>query len=435
LPRAQPAKIKNMDERNSSDSSYPKTDARGARSNEYADRYAPPPQKSKGRTWVWIIMGVVLVLVFYLAFRHHDNETQAAAPKGGGKKGMGGPVTINTATAKQGDIGVYLTAIGTVTPVYTSVITSQVNGIINTVHYKEAQVVHKGDALIDIDPRTYQAQLLQAEGTLEKDTHVLEQSKMDLERYQKAWSRNAIAKQILDDQDKLALQNEGTVKNDQGVVDYDRVQLSYCHITAPFDGRVGLRLVDPGNVVQANSTTPLVVVTQLQPITVVFTVAEDYLGQIQPHIQQGTPLGVDIFDRAQLTKITSGKLLAVDNQIDTTTGTVRLRAQFDNRKNELFPNQFVNTRLLVNTQKNVTLVPTSVIQHNGTQAYVYVIQNNIAHLQNIKPGTEDNGTTAVTGINPNDVLANSSFERLQDKAPVKVTNTPQPAGTSETNAP
>jgi|HubBroStandDraft_5_1064220.scaffolds.fasta_scaffold07210_3 multidrug efflux system membrane fusion protein len=425
-----------MDERNSSDSSYPKTDARRARSDQYADadHYLPPPQKSKGRTWVWIILGVVLVLVFYLAFRHHDNETQAAAPKGG-KKGFGGPVTINTATAKQGDIGVYLTAIGTVTPVYTSVITSQVNGIINTVHYKEAQIVHKGDALIDIDPRIYQAQLLQAEGTLEKDTHILEQSRMDLERYQKAWARNAIAKQILDDQEKLALQNEGTVKNDQGVVDQDRVTLSYCHITSPFDGRVGLRLVDPGNVVQANSTTPLVVVTQLQPITVVFTVAEDYLGQIQPHIQQGTPLNVDIFDRAQLTKVTSGKLLAVDNQIDTTTGTVRLRAEFDNRKNELFPNQFVNTRLLVNTQHNVTLVPTSVIQHNGTQAYVYVIQNNTAHLQNIKPGTEDNGVTAVTGINPNDVLANSSFERLQDKAPVKVTNAPLPASTSETNAP
>jgi membrane fusion protein, multidrug efflux system len=423
-----------MDDSYSSDSSYPKTDPRGTRPNHYAP--PPTPQKSKGRTWVWIILGVVLVGVFYLAFRHHDNETQAAAPKGGGKKGFGGPVTINTATAKQGDIGVYLTAIGTVTPVYTSVITSQVNGIINSVHYKEAQIVHKGDPLIDVDPRIYQAQLLQAEGTLEKDTHILEQSRMDLERYRKAWSRNAIAKQILDDQEKLALQNEGTVKNDQGVVDLDRVQLSYCHITAPFDGRVGLRLVDPGNVVQANSTTPLVVVTQLQPITVVFTVAEDYLGEIQPHINQGTPLGVDVFDRAQLTKVASGKLLAVDNQIDTTTGTVRLRAQFDNRKNELFPNQFVNTRLLVSTQHNVTLVPTSVIQHNGNTAFVYVIQNNQAQMKTVKPGTEDNGMTAVTGINPNDVLANSSFERLQDKAQVKVTNTPIPgSANSENNAP
>ena len=334
-----------MDDSFSSDSSYPKTDGRGTRPTRYE---APPPQRSKGRTWVWIILGIVLVFVFYLAFRHHDNETQAAAPKGGGKKGFGGPVTLNTVTAKQGEIGVYLTAIGTVTPVYTSVITSQVNGIINSVHYKEAQVVHKGDPLIDVDPRTYQAQLLQAEGTLEKDTHILEQSKMDLERYQKAWSRNAIAKQILDDQEKLALQNEGTVKNDQGVVDFDRVQLGYCHIVAPFDGRVGLRLVDPGNVVQSNSTTPLVVVTQMQPITVVFTVAEDYLGEIQPHIQKGTPLSVDVFDRAQLTKIATGKLLAVDKQIYTTTGTVRLRAQFENRKNELFSNQFEKITMVAN---------------------------------------------------------------------------------------
>src|SRR5579871_173236 len=423
-----------MDDSLSSDSSYSKTDVRTTRSTYYQP--PPPPQKSKGRTWVWIILGVVLVCVFYLAFRHHDNETQAAAPKGAGKKGFGGPVTINTVTAKQGDIGVYLTAIGTVTPVYTSVITSQVNGIIDSVHYKEAQIVHKGDPLIDIDARPYQAQLEQAEGTLEKDTHILEQSRMDLERYQKAWARNAIAKQILDDQEKLALQNEGTVKNDKGVVDYDRVQLSYCHIVAPFDGRVGLRLVDPGNVVQANSTTPLVVVTQLQPITVVFTVAEDYLGEIQPHINRGTPLTVDLFDRAQLTQIATGKLIAVDNQIDTTTGTVRLRAQFDNRKNELFPNQFVNTRLLVNTQHNVTLIPTSAIQHNGNVAFVYVIQNNTAHIQNIKPGTEDNGMTAVQGVNPNDVLANSSFERLQDKAQVKISNTPIPASSnSENNAP
>ena len=422
-----------MDDSFSSESSYPKTDGRRVRPDHYLP--PPPPQKSKGRTWVWIILGIVLVFVFYLAFRHHD-EKQAADKKGGGKKGFGGPVTLTTVTAKQGDIGVYLTAIGTVTPVYTSVITSQVNGIINSVHYKEAQIVHKGDPLIDIDPRTYQAQVLQAEGTLEKDTHILEQSRMDLERYQKAWSRNAIAKQILDDQEKLALQNEGTVKNDQGVVDYDRVQLGYCHIVAPFNGRVGLRLVDPGNVVQSNSTTPLVVVTQMQPITVVFTVAEDYLGEIQPHIQQGTPLSVDVFDRAQLKKITSGKLLAVDNQIDTTTGTVRLRAQFDNRKSELFPNQFVNTRLLVNTQHNVTLIPTSAIQHNGNVAFVYVIQNNSAHLQNIKPGVEDNGMTAVQGINPNDVVANSSFERLQDKAQVKISNTPVPAAsTAETNAP
>jgi multidrug efflux system membrane fusion protein len=414
----------NMDDSYSSDSSYSKTDGRGNR-----------PVRSKSRVWVWLTIGLVLVFVFYLAFRKHDDESQAAQQKTS-KKGFGGPVTINTVTAKQGDIGVYLNAIGTVTPVYTSVITSQVSGLIAAVHYREAQVVRKGDPLIDVDPRTYQAQLEQAEGTLEKDTHVLEQSRMDLNRYRQAWSRNAIAKQTLDDQEKVALQNEGTVKNDQGVVDFDKVQLSYCHMVAPFDGRVGLRLVDPGNVVQANSTTPLVVVTQLQPITVVFTVAEDYLGQIQPHITQGSPLNVDVFDRAQLTKITTGKLIAVDNQIDTTTGTVRLRAQFDNKKYELFPNQFVNTRLLVNTLHNVTLIPTSAIQHNGSVAFVYVIENNSAHLQNVKPGVEDGGQTAVQGIKPDDVVANSSFEKLQDKAQVKISSTPLPASANpENNAP
>jgi len=391
--------------------------------------------RPKSRLWVWVIGLLAIALVVYLAYRRHDDPAQSArsdqSGRGGGPGGQGGgrgftgPVALNVATAKQGDLGVYLNAIGTVTPVYTSTITSQVSGLISAVHYREAQIVHKGDPLLDIDPRPYEAQLKQAEGTLEKDTHVLEQSRMDLERYQKAWSRNAIAKQILDDQEKIALQNEGTVKNDQGVVDFDRVQLGYCHIVAPFNGRVGLRLVDPGNVVQANSTTPLVVVTQMEPITVVFTIAEDYLGEIQSHMQK-SPLGVDVFDRAQLTKIASGKLIAIDNQIDTTTGTVRLRAQFDNKKKELFPNQFVNTRLLVSTIHNATLVPTSSIQHNGATAFVYVIQDNTVHLQNVKPGVEDSGTTAVEGIKPGDVLANSSFEKLRDKAQVKITSVPVP---------
>jgi len=180
-------------------------------------------------------------------------------------------------TAQKGDIGVYLSAIGTVTPVYTSAITSQVSGLISAVHYREGQIVKKGDPLIDIDPRIYEAQLTQAQGTLERDTNVLGQAQMDLERYQTAWSKNAIAKQQLEDQQKLVLQDQGTVKNDQGTVDYDQVQVGWCHITAPFTGRVGLRLVDPGNVVQANGTTTLAVITQMQPITVIFTLAETYL--------------------------------------------------------------------------------------------------------------------------------------------------------------
>lgn len=391
---------------------------------------AVPPVKRK-RRWVWVLIISAFALVFYLVLRHHNDPTQAASAA---RRGLGGPVTINAVTAKKGDIGVYLSAIGTVTPVYTSTITSQVSGMIASVHYQESQIVRKGDPLIDIDPRPFEAQLEQAQGTLERDTHILEQSQMDLERYRQAWSRNAIAKQTLDDQEKIAQQNQGTVKNDQGVVDYDKVQLGYCHITAPFDGRVGLRLVDPGNVVQANSTTPLVVITQLQPITVIFTIAEDYLGEIQSELGHGSPLRVDAYDRALLTKIASGKLLAIDNQIDTTTGTIRLRAQFDNKKNELFPNQFVNTRLLVNTLHDATLIPSSAIQHNGPTAFVYVISDDAAHTQTIKAGVEDSGITAVEGINPGQVVANSSFEKLQNNVKVRISTTPIPSST-ETNAP
>ena len=391
--------------------------------------------RPKRRLWIWVAVVCIFGVVFYLVWHRHDDPTQAASSAR--RAMMVGPVSINVVAAKKGDIGVFLSAIGTVTPVYTSTITSQVNGLIASVHYRESQIVHKGDPLIDIDPRPYQAMLEQAEGTLEKDSHILEQARMDLERYRAAWSRNAIAKQTLDDQEKIVLQNEGTVKNDQGVVDYDKVQLGYCHITAPFDGRVGLRLVDPGNVVQANSTTPLVVITQIQPITVIFTIAEDYLGQIQLELRRNVPLRVDAYDRALLTKVATGKLLAVDNQIDTTTGTVRLRAQFDNRAMELFPNQFVNTRLLVNTIHNATLIPTSAIQHNGTTSFVYVISSDAtAHMQTIKPGVEDSGTIAVEGIHPGDQVANSSFEKLQDKAKVKIVSTPLPAASSsETNAP
>jgi multidrug efflux system membrane fusion protein len=391
--------------------------------------------RPKRRRWIWVAVLALFALVFYVVLRHRDDPAQAASNTR--RAMMAGPVTINSATAKSGDIGVYLSAIGTVTPVYTSTITSQVNGIISSVHYKESQVVRKGDPLIDVDPRPYQATLEQAEGILDRDSHILEQSRMDLERYRAAWSRNAIAKQTLDDQEKIVLQNEGTVKNDQGVVDYDKVQLGYCHMTAPFDGRVGLRLIDPGNVVQANSTTPLVVITQLQPITVIFTIAEDYLGEIQSELVHNIPLPVEAYDRALLTKIAAGKLLAVDNQIDTTTGTVRLRAQFDNRKNELFPNQFVNTRLLVNTKHNATLIPSSAIQHNGATSFVYLISSdNVAHMQTIKPGVEDSGMTAVDGLKAGDVVANSSFEKLQNNGKVKIVSTPiAPSSTAESNAP
>jgi membrane fusion protein, multidrug efflux system len=395
---------------------------------------APPSSRSKlVRVVVWVVLLLIFAIGFFLVLRHHeDTSTSAASPR----RGAGGAVALTTATAQKGNIGVYLDAIGTVTPVYTASITSQVTGPVVAVRFKEGQVVRKGDPLIEIDPRPFEATLLQAQGVLERDQAVLAQATMDLNRYRDAWSRNAIPKQTLDDQEKIVLQDAGTVKNDQGTVQFDQIQVGYCHIRAPISGRVGLRLVDPGNVVQASGTTTLAVITQIQPITVIFTVPEDNLGQIQPRLRQQAKLPVEAFDRAALKQIATGTLLTLDNQIDTTTGTVKARASFENKDSSLFPNEFVNARLLVNTLQGATLIPSSAIQHNGTASFVYVLQNDTAHMRSVKPGVIEGNTTQVTGINPGDVVANSSFDKLQDNAKVSVSNKPIPAAaTAGSSAP
>jgi multidrug efflux system membrane fusion protein len=393
---------------------------------------ATPPHKR--RQWLWVLLLLAFALILVLILRRHD-DTKKTAAAGGGRRGMGGPVTLTVTTAQKGDIGVYQDAIGTVTPVYTASIYNQVTGVITQVHYREGQTVHKGDPLVDIDPRQFAAQVESAEGALERDTGLLAQAKMDLDRYQKAWDRNAIAKQLLEDQGKIVAQDEGLVRSDQGTLDFDKVQLSYCHIEAPFTGRVGLRLVDPGNLVQSSGSTILAVVTQIQPITVVFTLAQDYLSSVLDQLHHGTQLTVDAYDREQTKKIATGKLLALDNQIDTTTGTLKLRALFDNRDTSLFPNQFVNTRLLVTTEHGVVLIPSSAIQHDGQTSFVYVINNGVAKVANIKPGTTDHGVTAVEGINAGDELATSSFERLQSGSKIIISKQPVAQETSESNAP
>jgi multidrug efflux system membrane fusion protein len=379
---------------------------------------------------VWVVLLAIFAVGFLLILRHRDETTKAGG--GGGRRGAGagggGPVTLTVATATKGNIGVYLEAIGTVTPVYTASITSQVTGPVIAVHFKEGQIVRKGDPLVDIDPRPFEATLLQAQGTLERDQAILAQGLMDRDRYRDAWARNAIPKQTLDDQEKIVLQQAGTVKNDQGTVAFDQVQLGYCHITAPISGRVGLRLVDPGNVVQASGTVTLAVITQLQPITVIFTIPEDNLGQVQPRLRNRARLAVDAYDRAALKKVASGSLLTLDNQIDTTTGTVKARASFDNRDAALFPNEFVNARLLVNTLEGATIIPSSAIQHNGTASFVYVIEDNTAYQRSVKPGVTEGDNTEVTGINPGDVVANSSFDKLQDKAKIVVSKQPLQSG-------
>jgi multidrug efflux system membrane fusion protein len=399
---------------------------------------SPPPSRRKHRLWLWSLLLLACAGGVFFAMQYYAGTRKATPAM---QRGPMPPVTIMAATAKKGSISLYLDAIGTVTPVYTSSITPQATGMVTAVNYTEGQMVKKGDSLIEIDPRPYLAVLLQAQGALERDVNLLAQAKMDLDRFRVAWARNAIQKQLLDDQEKLVLQLQGTVKNDQGTLQAAQVQLEYCHIRAPIAGRVGLRLLDPGNVVVANQTTigtttsALVVITQIQPITVIFTIAEDSLGQVQAQVSRGAVLPVDAYDRGQETKIASGKLLTLDNQIDTTTGTVKLRALFENKNNALFPNQFVNTRLLVRTFTGMTLIPTNAIQHNAQGTFVYVIRKDVATMKTVKTGVEDSGMTAVEGIQPGEVVATSSFNKLQNNSKVALSKQPSPPGTSGSMSP
>ncbi len=398
-------------------------------------------EKKHRHLWIWAVIIVLFGLLFFWVWRQHSvsASSPAGAGRGGGRRtAITGPVPITVATASKGSIGVYLDAIGTVTPMYTDSITAEVTGVVTAVHYREGQTVNKGDALIDIDSRPYDAQLEQAQGALDRDQNLLAEAQMDLKRYQDAWAKNAIPRQTLEDQEKLALQDQGTVKNDEGTVAYDKVEVGFCHITSPISGRVGLRLVDPGNLVTANSSTTLVVVTQVQPITIIFTLPEDSLPQVLEQMRGGKSLTVEAFDRTNTKQIAKGKLITVDNLIDTQTGTVKLRAEFSNSNGELFPDLFVNTHLLVKTLDNQILVPSSAIQHNGATDFVYLVQGDIDKQgakvvqKTVKSGVSDQGNTVVTGLNPGDVVANSSFQKLVDGSPVSRSKVTIPATSSDT---
>jgi membrane fusion protein, multidrug efflux system len=375
-----------------------------------------PVAPKKRRPWVGILLICLLVLVVVLMF------VRKPKPKAD-ESALNQPtvVTIKAATVREGDIGIHVDALGTVTPLSTVSLYSQVTGRVVAVNYREGQMVHKGQSLIEIDSRPYEAQLKQAEGTLQHDEGLLKQAQIDLARYQKAVTLNAIARQTLEDQEQAVEQYKGSVKTDEGQVEYQRVQLSYCHLTTPASGRVGLRLVDPGNTIFAGNSNALVVVTQLQPITVVFNVAEDNLSQVRSQILHRTSLPVDAYDRAQLNKIGTGHLLTIDNQVDTTTGTIRFRAEFDNHDMALYPNQFVNARLLVNTLHNVMLIPSAAVQRNGVQAFVYKVNSNhTASIQNIVEKTTDGNTSAVEGLNQGDTVSLTGFDKLQEGTKVDI---------------
>jgi membrane fusion protein, multidrug efflux system len=382
------------------------------------DAVPSPPKHRRRRLWIIfsLILLVTVALILFFVRRAELARSRVVPPPG---------AAITVGQSKTGDMNLYVTALGTVTPVSTVTVYSQITGQVTAVHYREGQMVKKGDPLIDIDPRPYESLLAAAQGSLEHDQAVLAQARMDLQRYQAAYARNAIAKQQLDDQAQAVAQDEGAVKADQGTVDYDQVQLSYCHIVAPTSGRVGLRLVDPGNTVFSGSASTFVVITQLHPITVVFNVSEDDLPQVQAQLRSARTLQVDAFDRADEKLIASGRLTSLDNQVDTTTGTVKFRAEFANQNLALFPNQFVNARLLVQTLSQVTLVPTAAVQRNGTNAFVYVVKpDNTVAVQQIEVLSSDEQNTAVTGLSAGINLATNGFDRLENGAAVQVRGQP-----------
>ena len=412
----------------------------------------------KSHVWVWVVVLLACLLAAFLVYRLTGTKTgaPAAGAGAGAGRGRGQNMTpaITVGQSETGDINLYDNALGTVTPLNTVTLYSQITGKVMSVHYREGQLVRKGDPLVDIDPRPNQASLAQAKGSLQHDQGVLAQARVDLARYQAAYARNAIAKQQLDDQEQAVIQDEGSVQADQGAVQAAEVQLSYTHIVAPISGRVGLRLVDPGNTVFSGSSSTLVVITQLQPITVVFNVSEDDLPAVQTELNGHKTLQVDAFDRANDKVIEAGKLTSLDNQIDTTTGTIKFRATFPNHASELFPNQFVNARLLVRTLRNTVLVPSAAIQHNGTSAFVYLVNqgppknhgksqpaasgaaaangqpspagsappapDSHVNVQNVTVVTSNERQTAVTGLPAGVTVATSGFDRLEEDAAVSI---------------
>ncbi|HEV2207878.1 MAG TPA: efflux RND transporter periplasmic adaptor subunit [Verrucomicrobiae bacterium] len=391
----------------------------------------PPAQPRRSRRiWGWLLLACVLGAIGLLLVWHGRQPTQTAKTRSAAAP----PVQITTEVVKKGDIGVYVNALGAVTPVKTVLIKSRVDGQLMTVYYTEGQMVREGDALAEIDPRPFQAQLLQAEGQLARDQSLLDNAKLDFQRYEIAVRSNAVPKQQLDTQAATVRQYEGSVKLDQGQVDAARLNVVYAHITAPISGRIGLRLVDPGNIVHATDVNPLAVITQLQPITIEFSVAEDYLPQIERQVRAGQTLAVEALDRSQQSLLATGMLQTVDNQIDTNTGTVRLRALFQNEDNALFPNQFVNARLLVSTQTNVTVVPVSAVQRNAQGPFVYLVQSNhTVTIRTVSVGPSNGNIQAVQGVEPGELIAADNFNRLQEGTRVQPAEAAEPRRSNPSN--
>jgi multidrug efflux system membrane fusion protein len=380
-----------------------------------------PRQTALRRHWWKVLLAVCLLVIgAYFYFKSGSESQQTKQP-------VARAAPVVTAVAKKGNINIYVTGLGSVTPLATVTVRSRVDGQLMKVLYKEGQIVKSGQLLAEIDPRPYEAQLTQATGQLVRDQALLDNARLDLKRYQLLAEQDSVAKQQLDTQVALVHQDEGTVKVDQGSVDNAKLQVTYSRITAPVSGLIGLRIVDPGNIVHATDTTGMLVITQMQPITVIFPIAEDNLQAVLTNMKSGSHLPVDAFNRDQSQKLSTGYLLTVDNQIDPTTGTVKLKAIFTNKQNELFPQQFINARLLLDTKKDTTIVPTAAIQRSQKSTFVYIVkEDKTASVRPVRVGPSEGDNVSIEeGVSPGEVVVVEGAERLRDGSKVEL---PTPQG-------
>ena len=391
---------------------------------------APPPRGLSKRLRLVLIAAVVVVALvgLVLFIRHIQNKSQAAPGGGSGRGpgGQGGPIPVSIATASTGDIELRIPALGTVTPLATVTVKTQISGILQKIAFTEGQLVHQGEMLAQIDPRPYEAAVQQMEGNLRRDQALLADAKLDLKRYEGLVKEDSIAVQQLDTQRALVDQYEGTIESDQGQLQTAKVNLIYTRIVSPVNGRVGLRQVDQGNYVTPGDANGIVVVNQVQPITVIFPVPEDDVPALAKQVHDGNTLEVDAYDRTNSAKLAGGKLLTLDNQIDTTTGTVKLRASFENADGVLFPNQFVNIQLLQEVLKNQIIMPNSAVRRgapNGVvTTFVYIVNaDSTVTVRPITLGVVDGERAAVTqGLAAGEMVVTEGGDRLRDGAKVQL---------------
>jgi multidrug efflux system membrane fusion protein len=389
---------------------------------EHNDR-APKRDRLRlySKRW-WLLLLVVCVLVLVAIYAIQNQMAKARQRAAAQQRGAPQAVTpVQAVPAGKADFQIFVTALGSVTPINTVTVRTRVDGQLNSVFYREGQIVQSGELLARIDPRPFEVQLLQAQGQMARDEAQLKNAEIDLERFRLLWSQDSISRQQVDTQEALVRQLLGTIKNDWGLIEAAKLNLVYTRIRAPITGRVGLRLVDPGNIVHASDTNGLLVITQLQPISVIFAIPEDNLSAVLPKLKAGQRLLTEAYNRDMTQKIGEGYLLTADNQVDQTTGTVRLRSLFPNPQNELFPGQFVNVRLLVDVIRGATVIPAAAIQRGPQGTFVYLVRSDqTVTARPVTVGQIQTGAAAIqAGLSPGDIVVTEGIDRLREGARVR----------------